>query len=228
MFTFQEPSDLPILDQNFTPFPCEEDQSDIWARSLIFQEEPVMQFTHEELENELSPFLTQEENNIRTSFGDFLNLREFYQKPAEEQKPQEVVMESTQVTEALKAEPFVVKPTEGGKDTITSSIPSKHTVSKTTKYISKGSNSRLKAKKATFADRRDVVYKCLIKAVRTTLIEQFREFTQECEFSNSTKGCQVFKAKLTGFLSENPHFLESVGEIYGDDLEEFTKVFAIF
>lgn len=98
-------------------------------------------------------------------------------------------------------------------------------------YYGQSSNSRAKKNKGEHADRRDVVYKGLLRGVKTTLCQKFEDFTGKIKFSKQTKGCPLFKQKVEEFLDCHSELFKSLHVVFGDgseDFEYFTQVLAIF
>ncbi|CAI2378615.1 unnamed protein product [Moneuplotes crassus] len=77
-----------------------------------------------------------------------------------------------------------------------------HEASFTYKDSTLKTNSRDKPFKAQFADRRDVIYKTLIRSVRRFLWDDFSSTLPDVTFSNMTRGCSVFEDFLKRFYQE--------------------------
>ncbi|CAI2386444.1 unnamed protein product [Moneuplotes crassus] len=92
-------------------------------------------------------------------------------------------------------------------------------------------NQRNKCSAPKYGDRRDVIYKNLLRAVRTILCEQFRELSTGAHFSRKTTGCVVFKMKIEQFLEKDKKFKQFVPEVFGEGpngMQYFTEVLSIF
>lgn len=98
-------------------------------------------------------------------------------------------------------------------------------------YSGNCTNSRSKPTAGLHAGRRDVVYKGLIRGIKTTLAQKFGKFTGKTKFSRQTKGCEVFKKEVKKFLEENLDKFGSFETVFGhteEQKEYFTQVLAVF
>lgn len=230
MFSFSQYQDeinLGGIDVNFSEGG---DGSGDLTRSLKLFEEPEMPFVHKELDQELSPFLSQiSGSDMKNSFDCFVDAFDHTSvfKPS---RPENQSLESAKATQGSQMPLRSQSTCETGSVTLAFAHlkPTFKALPRDLKYCGSGSNSRSKVQKATFADRRDVVYKCLVKAVRTTLLEQFKAHTNGCTFSSSTKGCRLFQQKVVDFLKENPHFGNCVNLVYGEGEENYQRFWTIF
>lgn len=71
------------------------------------------------------------------------------------------------------------------------------------KHTDLKSNSRDKPFKAQYADRRDVVYKTLLRSVRRFLWDDFTAEIGDVAFSSKTRGCDIFQSHLSSFHKQN-------------------------
>lgn len=155
-------------------------------------------FVHEEMKDDILAFSKPIEEDVIPQIGDFLPQDSV---PVEELSNPEEVKDDT-----IKAK----------------NIP------KPSLYYGRSSNSRDKPYQAKNAARRDVVYKCLIKAVRTTLIQKFESYTDSSKFSNSTKGCKVFSQKVREFIEQTPSFSSVLASEFSNQGEEIFSTMAVF
>lgn len=98
-------------------------------------------------------------------------------------------------------------------------------------YYGEHNNCRDKKKKGENAERRDVVYKTLLRAVRAILLEEFNEFTGNAKFTSQTKGSKDFGQKVSDFLDFKKEFWPGMNSVFGSDPSDkqyFKEVLAVF
>lgn len=143
---------------------------------------------------------------------------------------------TTSESESASSSPTLPKVAEISEITSTpetSGTPSTITQpkSKIPLYSGNCTNSRSKPTAGLHAGRRDVVYKGLIRGIKTTLAQKFEKFTGKVKFSRQTKGCEVFKKEVKKFLEENLDKFGSFETVFGhteEQKEYFTQVLAVF
>lgn len=95
-------------------------------------------------------------------------------------------------------------------------------------YYGNHTNSRTKMHKAKHATRRDVIYKNLLRAIRTTLLSEFQQFCEGTPVLKQTKGIQE---KVIQFYQSRLDLQKYISLVFGEGTqgqEYFLEVLSMF
>ncbi|CAI2363078.1 unnamed protein product [Moneuplotes crassus] len=163
----------------------------------------------------------QENNDVNEYQFVFPDIKPQLKELVEENLDQEHFME------AQEEEKEVLNNQESQKSELTNSVNRAHSYQL---YHGNSTNSRNKPYKATFAGRKDVIYKGIVRGTRMKLQTEFDSFTKDLSFSTKSHGCQVFKRAVKDFYDHSV-FKQAINEMFGNDPTKeqyFCEVLAVF